>query len=66
VRLLDNLATDLRKQLRGGFGRRNLFLFQNLYLCYPIVQSVIAQFALTLPYASSVSFSSPYWTAPPW
>src|SRR3954454_7125064 len=51
-RLLDNLANDLRGQLGRGFGRRNLFSFRQFYLRYPIVQSVIAQFACQLPYAS--------------
>jgi predicted nuclease of restriction endonuclease-like (RecB) superfamily len=60
-RLLENLAQDLRKSLGRGFGRRNLFSFRQLYLCYPIVQSVIAQFAGPLPYASSVPFTPLDW-----
>jgi hypothetical protein len=48
-RLLDNLTQDLRKRLGRGFGRRNLFLFREFYLRYPIVQSLIAQFGFTLP-----------------
>lgn len=48
-RLLDNLAADLRKRLGRGFGRRNLFLFREFYRCYPIVQSLTAQLALSLP-----------------
>jgi hypothetical protein len=53
-RLLDNLTNDLRKRLGRGFGRRNLFLFREFYLCYPIVQALIAQFGITLPSPLSV------------
>jgi hypothetical protein len=60
-RLLDNLVQDLRKRLGRGFGRRNLFLFREFYLNYPIVQSVIAQFGISLPYLPSVSFTSLDW-----
>jgi len=54
------LSHDLR-QLGRGFGRRNLFQFRQFYLRYPIVQSVIAQFCITLPHASSVSFQPLQW-----
>jgi predicted nuclease of restriction endonuclease-like (RecB) superfamily len=60
-RLLEKLAVDLRKRMGRGFGRRNLFSFRQLYLCYPIVQSAIAQFACSLPYASSVPFTPLDW-----
>jgi hypothetical protein len=60
-RLLDELARDLRRRLGRGFGRRNLFTFRQLYLCYPIVQSVIAQFGFMAPYASSVPFQPLDW-----
>jgi hypothetical protein len=40
-RLLDTLAHDLRRRLGMGFARRNLFLFREFYLRYPIVQSVL-------------------------
>jgi predicted nuclease of restriction endonuclease-like (RecB) superfamily len=53
-KLLDNLSRDLRKRLGKGFARRNLFMFRGFYVRYPIVQSVIAQFNLNLPAASSV------------
>ena len=55
-RLLETLARDLRKQQGRGFGRSNLFTFRQFYRCYPIVQSVIGQFALTRPFASTVPF----------
>ena len=57
-RLLDTLTKDLRQRLGRGFGRRNLFLFREFYLRYPIVQSVIAQFGITLPSPPSVSLTS--------
>ncbi len=60
-RLLDNLAQDLRRRLGRGFGRRNLFSFRQFYLRYPIVQSLIAQFACSLPYASSAPFTPLDW-----
>jgi DUF1016 N-terminal domain/YhcG PDDEXK nuclease domain len=60
-RLLDNLTQDLRKRLGRGFGRRNLFLFREFYLRYPIVQSVIAQFGLSLPSLPRVSLSRLDW-----
>jgi hypothetical protein len=60
-RLLDNLAQDLRRRMDRGFGRRNLFSFWQFCLCYPIAQSVIAQFACSLPYASSVPFAPLNW-----
>ena len=43
-----------------GFGR-DLFSFRQFYLCYPIVQSVIAQLGLTSRYASSVPFTPLPW-----
>jgi predicted nuclease of restriction endonuclease-like (RecB) superfamily len=59
-RLLENLAQELRR-LGRGFGRRNLFSFREFYLRYPIVQSLIAQFACPLPYASSVPSQALDW-----
>src|SRR5437660_12920029 len=53
-RLLEHLTQDLRKRLGRGFGRRSLEMARQFYLSYPIAQSVIAQFACSLPYASSV------------
>src|SRR5579872_6481957 len=53
-RLLEHLSQDLRKRLGRGFGRRSLEMSRQFYLCYPIAQSVIAQFGLTPAYASSV------------
>jgi predicted nuclease of restriction endonuclease-like (RecB) superfamily len=60
-RLLDNLARDLRARLGRGFARRNLFLFREFYLRYPIVQSVIAQLGLNLPSAPSVRMTPLDW-----
>lgn len=60
-RLLDKLAKELKKRLGRGFGRRNLFLCREFYRRYPIVQSLIAQFGLTLPFPSSVKFTPPDW-----
>ena len=59
--LLDNLAKDLSRHLGRGFGRRNLFLFREFYLRYPIVQSLIAQFSISLPSPPSVSFTPLDW-----
>lgn len=60
-RLLEQLSQDLRKQLGRGFGRRNLFLFRDFYLRYPIVQSLIAQFGLSPLRQPSVSSSPLDW-----
>ncbi len=62
-RLLDELAQDLRRSLGRGFGRRNLFLFREFYLRYPIVQLVIAQLGINLPSPSSVGY--PLWLSLP-
>lgn len=59
--LLDNLAHDLRGKLGKGFTRRYLEIFRQFYLRYPIAQSLIAQFALTLPYACTVPFQRLDW-----
>lgn len=59
--LWDNLAKDLHRRLGRGFGRRNLFLFREFYMRYPIVQSLIAQFGIDLPVLSSVSFTPLEW-----
>jgi predicted nuclease of restriction endonuclease-like (RecB) superfamily len=58
--LIDNLVKDLRR-LGRGFSRRNLFMFREFYLRYPIVQSVIAQFGIDLPSPPSVKFESFDW-----
>ncbi|MBI3757456.1 MAG: DUF1016 family protein [Deltaproteobacteria bacterium] len=60
-RLLDNLTQDLRRRLGRGFGRRNLFMFREFYLRYPIVQSLIAQFGVTLSSPPSVSLTTFDW-----
>jgi predicted nuclease of restriction endonuclease-like (RecB) superfamily len=60
-RLLDSLAADLGKRLGRGFGRRNLFLFRGFYLRYPIVQSLISQFGISLPAPPSVLFTPLDW-----
>jgi hypothetical protein len=39
----------------------NLFTFRQFYLRYPIVQSLIAHFGLTLPYAFTVPFQLLDW-----
>src|SRR5262249_1878432 len=59
--LLDNLARDLRRKLGKGFTRRYLEIFRQFYLRYPIAQSLISQFALALPYASTVPFRPLEW-----
>lgn len=41
--LLDNLAKDLKNEFGKGFSVRNLRLFRQFYLTYPIWQSVIAE-----------------------
>ncbi|HWQ34431.1 MAG TPA: PDDEXK nuclease domain-containing protein [Blastocatellia bacterium] len=60
-RLLETLSRDLRKRLGRGFGWRNLEMFRRFYLRYPISQSVIAKFGLTLPFPPSVKFTPPDW-----
>jgi predicted nuclease of restriction endonuclease-like (RecB) superfamily len=65
-RLLDNLAHDLRRKLGKGFTRRYLEIFRQFYLRYPIAKSLISQFALTLPYASSVPFQPLDWQDGPY
>ena len=65
-RLLDNLSQDFRKRMGRGFGRRNLFLFREFYLRYPIVQSLIAQLGITLPQPPSVSFTPLDWQDDPY
>lgn len=59
--LLSNLAKDLRKRLGRGFGQRNLFLFREFYLRYPILQSVIAKLGINLPAPRSVPFTPLEW-----
>jgi predicted nuclease of restriction endonuclease-like (RecB) superfamily len=61
TRLLETLAKDLPRRLGRGFAQRNLFTFRQFYIRYPILQSLIAKFALTLPYASSAPFSPFEW-----
>ncbi len=41
--LLKNLSKDLTEQLGKGFSYRNLRLFRQFYLTFPIVQSLTAQ-----------------------
>jgi len=48
-RLLENLTQDLRRRLGRGFGWRNWEMFRRFYLRYPISQSAIAKFGLSLP-----------------
>jgi predicted nuclease of restriction endonuclease-like (RecB) superfamily len=60
-RLLENLARDLRQRLGRGFGWRNLEMFRQFYLSYPISQSVIAKLGISLPSPSSISFQPLEW-----
>ena len=60
-KLLENLSKDLKRKLGKGFARRNLFMFREFYRAYPIVQSLIAQFNLNLPTASSVEITRLEW-----
>ncbi len=41
--LLENLARDLTKKFGRGFSYRNINLFRQFYLTFPILQSVIAE-----------------------
>jgi predicted nuclease of restriction endonuclease-like (RecB) superfamily len=61
AQLLESLARDLPRRLGRGFGQRNLFTFRQFYLRYPILQSLIAKSALTLPYPSSAPFAPLDW-----
>ena len=60
-RLLESLATDLRKRLGRGFGARNLLNFREFYLCYPISQSLIAEFVLLRPASSKTGITRLAW-----
>ncbi|HEV8718078.1 MAG TPA: PDDEXK nuclease domain-containing protein [Candidatus Binatia bacterium] len=60
-RLLENLTQDLRRRLGKGFGWRNLEMFRRFYLRYPISQSLIAKFGLSLPSPPSVPFAPLDW-----
>lgn len=60
-RLLESLARDLRRRLGRGFGWRNLEMFRRFYLRYPISQSLIAKFGISLPSPPSVQFTSLDW-----
>jgi predicted nuclease of restriction endonuclease-like (RecB) superfamily len=60
-RLLESLATDLRKRLGRGFGARNLLNFREFYLCYPISQSLIAEFVLLHPAPSKTGITRLAW-----
>ena len=75
-KLLENQSKDLSQRLGKGFARRNLFMFREFYRTYPFVQSVIAQldftkspisqsviaqFKLPLPTASSVEIKRFDW-----
>ncbi len=59
--LLKTLAQDLRRSLGRGFSHRNLEAFRLCYRRYPISQSLIAKFALTLPYPCTVPFTPLDW-----
>lgn len=59
--LLESLAVDLRKRLGRGFGRRNLLNFREFYLCYPISQSLIAEFDLLQPTQSKAGITRFDW-----
>jgi predicted nuclease of restriction endonuclease-like (RecB) superfamily len=60
-RLLDKLTQDLRKRLGRGFGKRNLEMFRRFYLCYPIPQTLFAQFSVSLPAPPTVSATRLDW-----
>jgi len=60
-RLLESLTRDLRQRLGRGFGWRNLEMFRRFYLRYPISQSLIAKFGVTLPSPPSVSLAPLDW-----
>jgi len=60
-RLLDNLATDLRKRLGKGFGKRYLEMFRQFYLCYPIAKTVFSQLGTEPPISPSLSITALEW-----
>lgn len=60
-RLIENLVRDLRQRLGRGFGQRNLEMFRLFYLRYPIPQSLIAEFGISLPFLPSVTFTPLEW-----
>lgn len=66
-RLLENLTHDLRQRLGRGFGWRNLEMFRRFYLRYPISQSLIAKFRISLPYCAITNCTiqpQPPWNMP--
>ena len=60
-KLLENLSKDLQKKLGKGFTKRTLEMFRQFYVSYPITKSLISQFNLNLPTASSVEITSFDW-----
>lgn len=60
-RLLDNLASDLRRRIGRGFTKRYLELFRRFYLRYPIAKSVISQSGIPLPYPPTATITRLDW-----
>src|SRR5712691_4524742 len=60
-RLLDNLATDLRKRLGRGFGKRYLEMFRQFYLRYPIAKTVFSQLGTEPPFPPSIALTGLEW-----
>ncbi len=60
-RLLDNLASDLRKRLGRGFGKRYLEMFRQFYLRYPIAKTVFSQLGTEPPFPPSLSVTALEW-----
>ena len=59
--LLEQLASDLRRQVGKGFTRRNLEYIRQFYQRYPIAKSLISQFGLQLPSPSSLPHEPLQW-----
>jgi len=60
-KLLENLSKDLSKRLGKGFTQRILETARQFYLCYPIPQTLSAEFGLNLLLPASVEIDRFDW-----
>ena len=60
-KLLENLSKDLQKKLGKGFTQRILETARQFYLCYPIPQTLSAEFGLNLLLPASVEIDRFDW-----
>ena len=60
-KLLENLSKDLKRKLGKGFTQRILETARQFYLCYPIPQTLSAEFGLNLLLPASVEIDRFDW-----